>query len=218
MYFVFKYFYLFTIHFLPKCYFFCQQSIELQHLCTQFEYLNSLPSLLSLAEGFSGECLKFSIWGRAGDAAVPSRQGSTFSALLLPSAGPGSAAALISLIPLPLAPRRASPGYRLARTWGICQILWQSHRVFLICHNKRDAPSQKSRGVVLKRPAHCKKTALENTQFYMHWVRIQRPSVGPLSHSYYESKLWSKIQLPAWMHRTNLQNSPPLKIKEYYVT
>lgn len=133
--------------FFQSAIFFCQQSIELQHLCTQFEYLNSLPSLLSLAEGFSGECLKFSIWGRAGDAAVPSRQGSAFSALLLPSAGPGSAAALISLIPLPLAPSRASPGYRLARTWGICQILWQSHRVFLICHNKRDAPSQKTRGV-----------------------------------------------------------------------
>lgn len=76
---------------------FSQQSIELQHLRTQFEYLNSLCSLFNLAEGFSGECLKFSIWGRAGDAAAPSAQGSAFGALLLPSAG--SAAALILLIP-----------------------------------------------------------------------------------------------------------------------
>lgn len=50
------------------------------------------------SSGFSGEWPKFSIWGGAGDAAAPSGRGSAFGALLLPSAGPGWAAALISLI------------------------------------------------------------------------------------------------------------------------
>lgn len=96
MHFVFKDFCLFTVHLLPKCYF------------LSAKHWTPTPSHTAWLSEFTALTLhprRRIQWRmpaafhvrQTGNAAVLSGQGSAFSALLLPSAGPGSAAALISL-------------------------------------------------------------------------------------------------------------------------
>lgn len=168
-------------------------------LPTQFEYLNSLSSPFNLAEGFSGKRPKFSSSGRAGDAATPGGPRSAFGAVLLPSAGPGSAAPL-RFYSFLLAPSRASPGQSLAWTRGICQ------NMPTVTPCAPDPPWQQGcfwpdmrGGLFLKTPAHNKNLNLcKVLSFTLHWVRTQKLSVCPSPHSYSESGLWGKEQLPAW--------------------